>query len=72
LELSCAIFPYLGVFCFLFIQKCNECRLFRGIGFVSSIGVLWVLNTEINHRRTELWNIFIFGRSLLPVHSEVE
>jgi hypothetical protein len=60
-ELSCAIFPDLAVFCFLFIQKWNECRFFGGIGFVCSKGVLCVLNTKINNGRTELCNISRFG-----------
>jgi hypothetical protein len=71
-ELSYAIFPDLGIFCFLFIQKWNECRFFGGIRFVCSKGVLCVLNTKINHGRTELCNISRFGNILLPVHSEVE
>jgi hypothetical protein len=39
---------------------------------VCSNGVLCVLNTKINHGRTRLCNISIFGSILLPVHSEVE
>jgi hypothetical protein len=34
--------------------------------------ILWETNTKINHRRTELCNISIFGSILLPVCSEVE
>jgi hypothetical protein len=34
--------------------------------------VFWETNTKINHRRTELCNISIFGSILLPVRSEVE
>jgi hypothetical protein len=60
-ELSCAIFPDLGVFCFLFIQKWNECRFFGGIKFPCSKGVLCVWNTKINDGRTELCNISISG-----------
>jgi hypothetical protein len=43
-----------------------------GIGLVCSKGVRCVLNTEINHGRTELCNVSRFGSILLPVHSEVE
>jgi hypothetical protein len=71
-KLSYAIFPDLVVFCFLFIQKWNECRFLGGLGFVCSKGVLCVWNTKINPGRTELCNISIFGSILLLVHSWVE
>jgi hypothetical protein len=71
-EPSCAIFLYLGVFCFLFIQKWNGYEYFYGIMFVGLKLVLSEANTKINHRRTELCDISIFGCILLPVHSEVQ
>jgi hypothetical protein len=69
-ELSGAIFPYLEVFCFLFIQKWNEYRFCGGIGFICFQGVHCTENTEIN-LGTELCNISISGSILLLVHSEV-
>jgi hypothetical protein len=71
-KLSCAIFPYLEVFCFLFIHKWNEYRFFGRIVFMCLKRVLCAENPKINHRRTELCNIPIFGGILLPVQSEVE
>jgi hypothetical protein len=41
------MFPDLGVFCFLFIQKWNECRFFSGIVIVVLKGVRCVLNTKL-------------------------
>jgi hypothetical protein len=70
-ELSCAIFPYLEVVCFLFIQKWNEYGFCWGIGFMCLRGLRCAENTKVNHGRTELCNISRFG-ILLPVHSEVE
>jgi hypothetical protein len=69
---SCAIFPYLRAFCFLFLQKWNEYQFFPGIVFVCLKRVLWTKKTKINHRRTELCDISIFGSLLLCVPSEVE
>jgi hypothetical protein len=40
-EPSCAICLYLGVFCFLYVQKWNGYRLFGGIMFVGLRQVLW-------------------------------
>jgi hypothetical protein len=66
------VFPYFAVFCLSFIQKWNECIFFQVIGFVCLKGGLYVPNTKINHGRTELYNISIFGSILLVVCLEVE
>jgi hypothetical protein len=54
-ELSYAIFQDLGIFCFLFIQKWNECKFFGGTLFLSLKDVLSVRNTKTNHGRTVSW-----------------
>jgi hypothetical protein len=45
---------------------------FCGIMFVGLKRVLWPANIKINHQRTELCNISIFGSIFLPVRTEVE
>jgi hypothetical protein len=60
------------VFCFLLVQKWNGYQISQGIMFIGIKQVLWETNTKINHRRTEVCNISIFGCILFPVHSEVK